>query len=166
MSTEAIAVLVRAREFVREGWVQGTGYVTDNDGNTRRCAGQAIQDAFYAVHGQAVHGCMCGGCPSPEGGETFNNVMREFQWTIQYDSIPHWNDVCGRTQAEVVEAFDKTIKRMSAPKVVVPKVTVVPERIEATWKPVTITMPKVIPVEVVEDEPVGIVKKVLASIGV
>ena len=86
---------------------------------------------------------------------------REFQVTIRYDNIPHWNDTNGRTKTEVLAAFDATIERLSGPKVEVPKFVVVPEPIEVTWKPV-------IPVEkiTIEAPPVGVVKKVLASLGV
>lgn len=161
MSHEALAVLTRARAYVEEGWVQGTGYLSDEGGNViKRCAGQAIQDAYYAVHGSKVAGCLCGSCPTPDNG-AFNTAMREFQVTIRYDNIPHWNDTNGRTKTEVLAAFDATIERLSGPKVEVPKFVVVPEPIEVTWKPV-------IPVEkiTIEAPPVGVVKKVLASLGV
>lgn len=149
--------------MVRSGWVQGTGYTEGPDG-TMRCAGQAIQDAFFQVHGQPVMGCMCGGCPAHQGNEVFNNVMRAFQDTIQNGNIPHWNDTVGRTQQEVIEAFDRTIARLTQPKVEAPKVVLIPEKIEATWKPVAPVIKGLTytPVE----QPKSGVKKVLELLGV
>ena len=160
-----VAVLTRAREMVRAGWVQGTGYVEGPDG-TMRCAGQAIQDAFMEVSGARPGGCMCGDCPNP-GGEVFNNVMRAYQDTIQNPNIPHWNDTVGRTQTEVIHAFDMTIARLSGPKIEVPRFITIPEKIEATWKPITyVTEPTVAPVLVEEEAPRSGVKKVLDLLGV
>ena len=163
MSQEAVAVLTRAREMVRSGWVQGTGYTEGPDG-TMRCAGQAIQDAFFEVSGARPGGCMCGGCPN-QGGEVFNNVMRAFQDTIQRDNIPHWNDACGRTKEDVIEAFDMTITRLTQPRIEPLKVVFTPEKIEATWKPLAVEA-KIIPIEVEGAAPKTGVKKVLELLGV
>jgi hypothetical protein len=169
MSAEAVAVLVRAREMVVDGWCQGTGHIRDAEGVTvKRCAGQAIQDAFYEVNsGPPIRStCMCGCTPTGTGGALFNRVMEEFQRTIDCGNIPSWNDTSVRTKDEVLRAFDVTIERMRTR--LAAKAAMVPEKIEATWEPITIPAPepKIVPVLVESDEPVGIVKKVLASLGV
>lgn len=139
---EAVAVLIKARAMIQQGWVQGTGRVGE-----KRCAGQAIQDSYFEVSGRY-------------GGEhgVYVEASRAFCTVIGEPNIPVWNDENGRTRQQVIQAFDKAIALLSEPTI-----AVVPEKIEATWKPVTYEK---IYIEVPTAEPVGIVKKVLASIGV
>jgi hypothetical protein len=150
-----VSVLILAREMIQRGWVQGTG-MQEEGGVIHRCAGQAIIDAYTQIAGQPINGCLCGSCPA-SGSEVYMNATREFQDTIQQDNIPHWNDTCGRTQADVIEAFDRTIARLTQPRI-----TLVPPKIEATWKVPEIRGLTYTPV----DKPEGMVKKVLDLIGV
>ena len=81
--SQEVAVLTRARDLVRAGWVQDTAKVTAMDGTVKRCAGQAIEDAWCEVLGI-----------EPNSGES---------------NIPDWNDQPGRQLPEVVAAFDRAI---------------------------------------------------------
>ena len=158
MSKEAVAVLVRARAYVEQGWVQHTGRMGD-----RRCAGQAIDDAMHDLGMGLGYGAAD---VRMEVTDTFHRVIRD-------TNIPNWNDQDFRTHGQVLRAFDQAIA-LATPvevveKVVTPKVeTPVDAELAAIIEQANTKVEyKVIPIEIDADEqPKGIVKKVLASLGV
>jgi len=109
MSREAVAVLVKARGYVEQGWVQHTGRMGD-----RRCAGQAIDDALHDLDKYGTHDTVRW------------EVMETFHQVIGIYNIPNWNDDACRTKTQVLIAFDKAIALLTPPeageKVVVPRV--------------------------------------------
>ena len=131
----AVQVLTKARDLVQQGWVQDRAYDTNH---TKRCAGQALQDAWQLVSGdRSTAPCPCFACHhSSRESQGFYLASQVFQEVIHHASIPNWNDETGRTQGEVVEAFSQAIARLSHEVVEVPKFSPVPEKIEATWKPI------------------------------
>ena len=112
MSVE-LQTLTRAREMVERGWVKGAAYA---NGHQRRCAGQAIQDAWQEVTGINLHGsgyaCMCGTCPKPAEFASYNSTIFAFTAVIGDNNIPAWNDAAPRKREHVIAAFDKAIKRL------------------------------------------------------
>ena len=148
---DAVTVLIKARTMVQQGWVQHTGRSGD-----RRCAGQAIQDSVMEILGN-------GGISMPDVNRVHSEARDAFALVTCTTNIPAWNDAEERTQQEVVRAFDQTIDLLS----ITPeeKIAVVPEPIEATWKPVHVPIEKVV-IEGPLSEPISVVKKALATLGV
>lgn len=131
--SDAVAVLTRARDMVAGGWVQNTGQK-----GLRRCSIQAITDAFQEVTGVNTQvlspGCPCVMCQAmacTKGQAIWVQVVDAFQAVTGCSSIPDWNDKKGRTQEQVVAAFDKAI-RLLTPKpvtVIEEPVVVVEEKV-------------------------------------
>lgn len=78
-----------------EGWVQGTSsdFI---DGKYCRCAWAALGDAAEKI-GQSGYGLA-------------HRMLRLAARTSHQGGIVVWNDTPGRTQAEVLAAFDKAIE--------------------------------------------------------
>lgn len=91
-----IEVLEAARARVEKGWGQGRAVSPLGGGPT--CVGVAIERAFT------------------NGGEVRNEARRMFCQAVAVSfgavyggEIVEWNDTPGRTQADVLAAFDKAI---------------------------------------------------------
>jgi hypothetical protein len=84
---------LRARELIiRDGWTQDQA----RDHHGRRCAGQAIEDAWMVT----------------EDALSRTEAIKAMHAVIGSECIPHWNDQEGRTYVEVVAAFDRAIERL------------------------------------------------------
>lgn len=100
--TDALKILKRARSLIAEGWCQG---VSAQDANGH-CT------SVDSVH--AVKWCIDGAfCASAGVGylEAIKCLSRAFD---SPQSIILWNDTPGRTQAEVLAAFDRAIAAKEA----------------------------------------------------
>ena len=141
--SQEVAVLTRARDLVRAGWVQDTAKVTAMDGTVKRCAGQAIEDAWCEVLGIE---------PNLMGYARLAD--RELLVAISGESnIPNWNDQPGRQLPEVVAAFDRAIHlKVETTDIPVPEM-----KVEET-----VMTPEPEP----EPERESAIKKVLAGLGV
>jgi hypothetical protein len=123
---DVVTVLTGARDMVREGWIQGMGRFVDGDGTVRRCAGQALMDAFInslpGSNSLRELACGCGQMHRsvPEEQTAVYNTANAAVIAVvrrrterlgawRADSIPSWNDTPGRTQAEVIALFDEAI---------------------------------------------------------
>lgn len=85
-------VLKAARERIAKGWTQGMSTREDDHGTEIAwCASGAIK---HAVDEEGCVGCV---------------ARRGLEQSIGGGSIAGWNDAEGRTQAEVLAAFDKAI---------------------------------------------------------
>jgi len=108
-----VEVLTRARALVARGWVQYTGHSIRGV-----CAAYAImavaQDAMLDYANPVL---------------VFLTAMRQ-ETKTHWPDIPGWNDMPGRTQAEVLAMFDKAIE-LATPHPAPP-----PVHIEVTWEPV------------------------------
>lgn len=100
-----VEILTAARDLVARGWCQGTMARTRHGCPTAWtlpdaasfCSVGAVQAAAGASEGESVY----------EAFEFFADV-------IDRARIPKWNDAPGRTQAEVVAAFDRAIELAKA----------------------------------------------------
>lgn len=90
MST--LDVLVKARELVASGWIQGEYGTADGRycmrGACRKSAGSLFSDTRESL-----------------------DAMNALSDVIGDHALCGWNDAHGRTQAEVLEAFDEAIRR-------------------------------------------------------
>jgi len=109
-------ILKRAREKVADGWVQHRGM---SDNGQRVCAVMAINTSFNElvttdeIDNRNEEGIRVPDLANDAGevmmlaiNERFPTHDPRFYWP----SIPFWNDVPGRTQAEVLDTFDHAIK--------------------------------------------------------
>lgn len=95
MGEDVVAVLVKAKERVAAGWRQGGATFHDVDNGGSVCAGQAMGIACQLRADQWA------------AAERFflRAINREHK-----ASIARWNDMPGRTQADVLDAFDAAIR--------------------------------------------------------
>jgi hypothetical protein len=116
----AVAVLTTARDMITQGWCQHTGTTMGPNG-VRRCAGQALQDAWGQTYGYA-HGSPWYLDSPPEEIEVYQ-IAHALLVAAIYDrvgpgrlavNIAVWNDTHGRTQAEVIALFDDAIAAAEA----------------------------------------------------
>jgi len=106
MQTRTVAELTAARDKIANGWAQNIEMTTDDDGQLRFCSIGALRMAVLEQIGHR----------GPVQERLYND-QRVVEMAItelttgpwEYDLID-WNDAAGRTQAEVVEAFDRAIK--------------------------------------------------------
>lgn len=105
-------ILIGARELVARpgGWTQGV-FARNRDGE-KVCLSQKEAVCFCAsgAISRAAQEQMGG---SPEEGENSANALELLFLCIPGPSIPDWNDSPGRTQGEVVSAFDRIIGLLS-----------------------------------------------------
>ena len=147
--SQEVAVLTRARDLVRAGWVQDTAKVTAMDGTVKRCAGQAIEDAWCEVLG--IEPNLMGYARLADR-ELLQRANQALLVAISGESnIPNWNDQPGRQLPEVVAAFDRAIHlKIETTDIPVPEMKV--EETVMTPEP--------------EPERESAIKKVLAGLGV
>jgi hypothetical protein len=94
-----VKVLTDARAMVERGWTQGW-FARDAAGNKR-----------YELDESAVCWCMAGAYMAVAPGLASWEEAEDFlKRAIGEESVPDWNDVDGRTQAEVLAAFDRAIE--------------------------------------------------------
>jgi len=95
--THVVQVLVRARELVEKGWIQG---MAQNTLGNKVCAQWAIDKANHEL-----------GFPSGFGMVAQTILLNTIQsgYGKIYPAIPVWNDQPGRTKAEVLAIYDKAI---------------------------------------------------------
>lgn len=96
--TASVKVLVKARQIVARGWIQGAA---QNDRGTKFCAQQAINEATHELRYAEKFGYRCQ-----------SMMMRTIsvETGTSWGTIPNWNDAPGRTQQQVLTMFDKTIE--------------------------------------------------------
>jgi hypothetical protein len=158
---QVVAVLTRAREYVDQGWVQGRSRSLDGK---RRCAGQAITDAWVGLVLDKSH-------PTEEEKVVFDEASRLLLEAVPTyaANIPYWNDNVVKHKSDVLAVFDEAIvlaKRESvevetpvedpvpfATFMVIDLTTAVEEALDVTPSPE-------------EEAPKSFVQKVLAGIGV
>lgn len=104
---EAAELLTAARALVLKGWTQGFYAVTST--------GEYVSP----LESTACAWCASGAIMAINAGfldEPQDSACKAFaiMQAVVGDAIPDWNDTPGRTQAEVVEAFDRAIERASA----------------------------------------------------
>jgi len=125
----ALQILIEARSILSRGWIQGSAY---NYERTAFCAGGAIDRAFQNQ----------GYTNDREGREIFQLAERAVlqvacrSWSLPFCNIPMWNDMPGRTKAEVLRTFDEAIteltKEIEPPKI---KKVVIPAPAEQVYAP-------------------------------
>jgi len=99
---QVVAVLTGAREYVNQGWVQGRSRSLDGK---RRCAGQAITDAWTGLVLENSH-------PTEEEMEAFNEASRLLLEAVPSyvpPNIPYWNDNMVTHKSQVLAVFDRAI---------------------------------------------------------
>ena len=94
-------ILIAAREKIERGWTQGA-HARDRRGKSTP-----------ASRGSAV--CWCpqgaiGAVSPPEEWKKYRDALGLLEAAVGTNLIPSWNDIPGRTQAEVLAAFDKAIE--------------------------------------------------------
>lgn len=113
-------ILKRAREKVADGWIQHRGV---SDDGRRVCAVMAINQAFceLANYGEidatGPDGVRVPDLANDAGGQLMVAIIEQFPThdsSFQWPGIPLWNDFPGRTQNEVLDAFDHAIKTAEA----------------------------------------------------
>lgn len=117
-----LEVLTKARALVDKGWLQGGWYTVDREGKPDRvCTAGAIRLAAgkTGMPGGIV-GCSCGcGSTMLTVNTTQETVLAEQALAdvigIHWQTIPEWNDMTGRTKAQVLAAFDKAIEVYTPP---------------------------------------------------
>jgi len=106
MSDDVVAVLQRAKERVAAGWYQG-GYALI-DGERYSGAGPFLVDDLARVQRVCAEGALW--CEVGKDGLAFERAREFLQHIVGVRLIPDWNDAPGRTQAEVLDAFDAAIR--------------------------------------------------------
>ena len=117
MSDDVVAVLQRAKEKVAAGWCQGPLgvdsegrphqhflpflHLSSTDSITRVCAAGAIYCAIY----WPIDSCVV----------RWEDAAKYLRQAIGGLEIPEWNDAPERTQADVLDAFDRAIRVAKEP---------------------------------------------------
>ena len=113
MNDDVIAVLQAAKERVAAGWTQG------ELGRTRR-GGPICEERELPL--RAVTVCAEGALWCGLLGDAFEEAWRASRNNVTHDAmklfeaaigtwpIHEWNDAPGRTQAEILDAFDRAIR--------------------------------------------------------
>lgn len=99
---DTLAQLQRARRLLArpEGWTQGS-YARDGHG-----------DAVDSQCSQATSFCASGAIYATQDNLTGSIQARTVIYRIIADDIEAWNDADGRSQADIIEAFDQAIASM------------------------------------------------------
>jgi len=99
-----IAILTNARAFIAKGWCQGKSAL-DGDGNP-----------IDATHPQAVRFCIFGAFDATGIilEDPVIELFKEASGLPPDRPLTGWNDEPGRTQSEVLEAFDRAIAKANA----------------------------------------------------
>jgi hypothetical protein len=95
--------LREARALVAKGWTQ--------DADARNAAGEDLEEVYHEL-GDTTPVCWCAGGAIHQvaGQSSYISVAKVFGSAIGVEFIPDWNDAPGRTQAEVLQAFDRAIE--------------------------------------------------------
>lgn len=119
---DMLETLTRARELLaRDGWIQGTYAVQEADGITcKRCAYGALE-GFATVTDNALRNDLGNYpirmqvIPDPHALGLLSDAMYEIHDPADTHSlsrgIANWNDTVGRTEQQVLAAFDKAIEK-------------------------------------------------------
>ena len=97
-----LVTLRDARALVAQGWCQGHAKLLRDDKGYDYCATGAIVEAAEQF-GCGSHG-LASGLPMRQAVEIMEQVTGS-------ELVNKWNDEDGRTQAEVLAAFDEAIRR-------------------------------------------------------
>lgn len=92
-------VLRAARAKIERGWIQGWLF-RDPDGH---CSN------FIYFQKRACAWCASGALMASSDAGSARERAYSFLYSVTGPSIPEWNDAEGRTQAEVLQAFDAAI---------------------------------------------------------
>lgn len=95
-----IRVLVRARELIRVGWCQHYFVYNAPSGHLAYCASGAIFRMLDELTFMDA--------PTDLDISDAHMALGRTIW----GSVTHWNDLPGRTQQDVLDAFDLTIERL------------------------------------------------------
>lgn len=87
-----VEILCAAQALVGKGWCQGE-YTAKIDG----------KPIAWCARGAVLAVC-------PTGASDASWLL----WNVVNEDIVHWNDAPGRTQAEVIQAFDRAIELAEA----------------------------------------------------
>lgn len=115
MNSSVSDVLKGARNLVAQGWCHNVGKIFGTDRNTthycsviaidecdKRTKTMGLEDQLMEDFCEAV--CQAAGVVRKEYKLTYNTA--KYSWV---DTLIGWNDEPGRTQAEVLAAFDRAI---------------------------------------------------------
>jgi len=110
MSDRNIAILTRARDMVKNGWLQNKGY---DQLTGKMCAGHAVcQATKLELEGVLPQGWIasCDVQAEAEAASMLLLLAAEELTLHHWESIPQWNDAPWRTLDEVVDTFDRALK--------------------------------------------------------
>jgi len=99
----ALQILIEARSILSRGWIQGTAYNYDR---TAFCAGGALDRASQNLGLSTVGAHFL-------AERTVLQLACRY-WSLPFCNIPMWNDMPGRTKAEVLRTFDEAITELQA----------------------------------------------------
>ncbi len=101
-----LAGLIKARKFIKKGWTQ-QWFARDKNGE--RCDEESREATCWCVTGALS-------LAFPDGGAPWMRSVKELERTTKTKNIVEWNDEMERTQGEVLDAFNDTIKRLRPKK--------------------------------------------------
>jgi hypothetical protein len=106
MSNELTMLLEHSRDRVAKGWIQ---HISELDG--RVCAGAAMVISWKEIRGISLRQRQF------MIDDLYDRMIRVMLEAINelfpdrhWNEIPAWNDVLDRTQAEVLDTFERAIK--------------------------------------------------------
>lgn len=102
-------ILTKARALIKKGWAQGA-FARDKDGKIALIKGK--QATCFCITGAV---CRISSSYIMQG-DCFESLKRALRLPTLAD-VARWNDAPGRTQAEVLAAFDKAIALARAEQV-------------------------------------------------
>lgn len=108
MHSELHQLLILARAKIEAGWLQG-----DATDGKNVCAQYAIHSSGYDVRAPSVNAIPA--VVSHAERLVLSIVNKGCEPWVNYPSVPTWNDMGGRTKAEVLAVFDEAI-RQTAPE--------------------------------------------------